>query len=460
LPPSYFSVTWEDVVSRVRFTEKSLAKLRAPDPSGRQRLYWDAGLPGFGLLVSGVSDARTWIVKAAGKRRKIGRADVMPLDAARADARKAMLGLAAGIDPRAKPASAATLGEIAAGYVASASLRPRTAESYRGTVAHCFSDWVDRPIGGITREMVEKRHRAIAAEVEARDRAAIAKHAAVHRRRSERTAKRWPEASARHRALFEAAKAREPRSGHAVANGAMRVLRLLWNFAADKDPSLVGQNPVRLRKQWFKVARREDLVKSDDLAKFYAAVTALPNPVQRDFLLLALHTGARRRELAGLAWNDVDFKAGVIRLPAATTKSGRKLDLPMSDFVRDLLVARRALGNARFVFPANSKSRHIEEPKSALAEVAAASGVRVSCHGLRRTFVSIAESCDISPIALKALVNHAIGGDITSGYVIISTSRLKEAAQKVCDRLKTLCGIAEPAGRNVARLRRRENRDA
>jgi integrase len=444
---------------RVRFTEKSVAKLRAPDPSGEQRLYWDAALPGFGLLVSGVSDARTWIVKGAGKRRKIGRADVMTLEQAKTEARKTLLGLAAGIDPRAKRASAATLGEIAAGYVASVGLRPRTKASYSETVARCFAEWVDRPIGGITRDAVEKRHRAIAAEVEARDRAAIARHAKAHLRRAEKTERDWPEASARHRALFEAAKAREPRSGYAVANGAMRVLRLLWNFAADKDPSL-GPNPVRLRKAWFKVPRREDLVKSDDLAKFYAAVTALPNPVQRDFLLMATFTGLRRRELAGLTWNDVDFKAGVIRLPAATTKSGRKLDLPMSDFVRDLLVARRALGNAQFVFPANSRSKHVEEPKSALAEVAAASGVRVSCHGLRRTFISHAESCDISPIALKALVNHAVGSDVTAGYVVISTARLREAAQKVADRLKTLCGIVAPAGKTIARLRRRENRDA
>ena len=445
-------------MSRVKFTEKSVAKLRAPAPSGRQQLHWDLGLPGFGLLVSGVSDARTWIVKAAGKRRKIGRADVMNLEQARAEARKAMLGLAAGIDPRAKPASAATLGEIAAGYVASASLRPRTAESYRGAIA-CFTDWADRPIGGITREMVEKRHRAIAAEVEARDRAAIARHAKAHLRRAERTEKHYPEASARHRALFEAAREREPRSGHAVANGAMRVLRLLWNFAADKDPSL-GPNPVRLRKAWFKVARRERLVKADDLKKFHDAVTALPNPIARDFVRLLLFTGLRRREAAALKWSDVDLAGGVIRLPAAATKSGRKLDVPMSDVVRDLLVARRALGNARFVFPANSKSGHIEEPRAALDLVAAATGIAISVHDLRRTFISTAESVDISPIALKALVNHAVGGDVTANYAILSVERVRAASQRVADRLKELCAISAPAGKTVARLGRRENRDA
>jgi len=439
---------------RVRFTEKSVAKL-ARDPSGEQRLYWDAALPGFGLLVSGRSDARTWIVKAVGKRRKIGRADVMNLETARAEAKKAMAGLAAGIDPRAKKASAATLGAICDAYVALASLRPRTAESYREGTNRYFADWLDKPISSITREMVEKRHRAIAAEVVARDRAAIAKHARDHLRRAERTERDWPEASARHRALFEAAKAREPRKGHAVADGAMRTLRLLWNFAADKDPSL-GPNPVRLRKAWFKVARRERLVKADDLKKFHDAVMTLPNPIARDYVRLLLFTGLRRREAAALRWDDVDLAAGLIRVPAASTKTGKKLDLPMSDAIRDLFVSRRSVGRTKYVFPAASASGHIEEPRAALDLVAAATGIAISVHDLRRTFISVAEGCDISPLALKALVNHAVGGDVTAGYVVMSTERLRGDAQKVADRLKTLCGIAEPAGKTVARLRRRE----
>ena len=125
--------------------------------------------------------------------------------------------------------------------------------------------------------------------------------------------------------------------------------------------------------------------------------------------------------------------------------------LPISDAVRDLLVARRSLGNdGQFVFGADSKSGHIEEPKFPLTQVAKASGVTVSAHDLRRTYVTIAESADISPLALKALVNHALGNDVTSGYVQMTTERLREPAQRVCDRLMGLCGIAAPAG--IARL--------
>ena len=93
-----------------------------------------------------------------------------------------------------------------------------------------------------------------------------------------------------------------------------------------------------------------------------------------------------------MRWDEVDLKEKVICLPATRAKAGRKLDLPMSDVVFKLLNERRKLGNANWVFPATSASGHIEEPKFALKLVREASGVRVSAHDLRRTFVTVAES--------------------------------------------------------------------
>lgn len=219
----------------------------------------------------------------------------------------------------------------------------------------------------------------------------------------------------------------------------------------DRDPAL-GANPVRDRKLWFKVARRERMVPAEDLPKFYGAVAGLANAVQRDYLLLLLFTGLRRREAATLRWEDVDLRKRTLRIPAEVAKAGRKLDLPLTDVVHDMLVARRALGDSKFVFPANSESGHVEEPKFALTQVAAACGVRVSVHDLRRTFLTVAESCDISPLALKSLVNHSVGGDVTAGYVQMTPDRLREPAQRVCEKLKELCGIVDAAGDNVTKL--------
>jgi len=116
-------------------------------------------------------------------------------------------------------------------------------------------------------------------------------------------------------------------------------------------------------------------VADSDLPAFYAAVMALRKEIARDYLRLVLFTGMRRRETARLRWQDVDFRDGVIKVPAFSTKSGRPLDLPMSDYVRDLLVARRSIGDARYVFPAVSKSGHLEDPQFALREVEQISGV-------------------------------------------------------------------------------------
>ena len=76
--------------------------------------------------------------------------------------------------------------------------------------------------------------------------------------------------------------------------------------------------------------------------------------------------------------------------------------------------------------------------------------MRMSAHDLRRTFITVAESVDISPLALKALVNHSLGRDVTSGYVVMTAERLREAALCICTRMKALCGIADPTCEKAA----------
>jgi integrase len=250
-------------------------------------------------------------------------------------------------------------------------------------------------------------------------------------------------------------------NGQASANSLMRGLRAVWNFAherarrADLDmPAMV--NPVgslKLERAWFPSPRRETLVRADQLPSFYRAVCALPNRIGSDYIKLLLFTGLRRGEATALRWDDVDFAGRIIRLGAAQTKNGSKLDLPMTDFVRDLLVSRRSLGReGEYVFPGNGASGHLKEPKGFLDAVARASGVRASPHDLRRTFITVAADVAISPMALKALVNHSLGGDVTEGYARLSTEQLRRPAQMVCDRMAELSEIAKPEGGNIATM--------
>jgi integrase len=409
-------------MASLKLTKRAVERLEAPHPSGRQTLVWDSELKGFGVLLSGKSASKSYVAQhrlANGLTRRVTLApcNVIDLDGARALARKTLAEFYTGADPKAerrkRARRGATLRSTLDAYLAARKdLKPKSVGDYRAVVERHLANWLDLPLSEISPEMVEARHREIKSAVERRGGTA---------------------------------------TGAATANAVFRTFRLLWNYGQELDPELPPNPTRRLRRAWYAVPARTRMVMPEDLPRFYAAVDALPNRIAGDYIKLLLFTGLRRREAGGLRWSEVDFVSRVIRLPAEKTKAGRKLDLPMSGFVRDLLIARRALGDdGGFVFGSDGKTGHISGPGRALDEVAKATGIAVSPHDLRRSFITIAEGCDISPLALKGLVNHALGNDVTSGYVVMSCERLREPAQRVADRIAQLCGVGAPEG--VAKL--------
>jgi integrase len=404
-------------MATIKLTEKSVARLEAPTASGKQELYWDAEQAGFGVLCSGVSDVKTFIAQtrinntSLKRRVTIGRADRLKVVEARDKAKEVLAGMDLGEDPKAR-GSKLTLKQALEAYLdGNASLRASSIKDYRLWCEKHLKDWLDKPLGGITREMTEKRHADIAAKIEGQ---------------------------------------RGKGKGQATANATFRAFRAVYNFAADRDQAM-PPNPVKiLKRRWFEIKRRERMVKFDELRAFYAALGDLENKVASDYVKLLLFTGLRRTEAASLKWSDVDFKAETFTIPGERVKNGKTLTLPMNDLVSGLLIARRAIGKTEYVFPANSESGHIEEPGGAFDEIEEATGIKVSAHDLRRTFLTIAESLDISPLAIKTLVNHSPGRDVTAGYVILNVERLREPAQRIANKIRELCKTPKPEGENIA----------
>lgn len=395
----------------VKLTEKSIARLRR-DPSGKQALYWDSELKGFGVLVSGSTDTKSYIVQRAladGRRRRvtIAQCNVITLAEAVTQAKRTLALFYSGRDPKTLSRDNPTLKSARTDFLATRTdLRPKSVQFYNEMPDKYLADWLDLPLRSISRQMVEERLRKIAKDI--------------------------------------AAKARPGYTGSAAANGAMRAFRSIYNYAAERAPAdnPLPANPVKLKKVWLPVEPRTRSVGADNMKKFYDAVGTLDNKVAADYLRLVLFTGLRRGEAASLQWSYVDFDQRVLRLPASITKGKRDFHLPMSDYVHGLLKTRReAAGNAKWIFPANSKSGHIEELKFHLKQVADVCGVQVSPHDLRRSFLTVAESVDLSQMSLKALANHSMNDDVTSNYVQISIDRLREPVARVCSKLMTLCGI-------------------
>jgi integrase len=401
----------------IELTDTKIERLRAPDPSGKQVLWWDAKTRGLGVLCSGTTTSKTFVVQHKLADRRTRRITVGPiaigLKKARADAAGLIADILKGGDPKAERRAAVrrarTLREALDAYLTdNKTLSERSRAGYRAAVENYLTAWLDAPIRDINTEAVFRRHAEIAGEVAARNRGRSGGG---------------------------------PATGQASADGVMRELRAIWYHQAELDPTM-PPNPVKMKKGWFKVQARNGSVAREQLPSFFAAVDGLDSRTSRDYLLLLLFTGLRRGEAAGLRWSEIDFAARLIRLPAARTKTKRGLDLPMSGFVRDLLVARRAIGvEGPFVFTAASRSGHVEEPKFALAQVATACGVAVTAHDLRRTFTTIANGT-VSGRDARALVNHSVGGNVHDDYDQVTAEELRAAAQKVGERIEELCGLA------------------
>ncbi|MEQ1739652.1 MAG: integrase family protein [Methyloglobulus sp.] len=371
-----------------------------------QVFYWDAELPGFGMYIG--KTAKTWCVqqRIANKTKRVvlGKYPTMTAEQARNTAKKRIGELASGIDPtkekRETKVKAITLGEVFAEFLNSRTLKPKTVRDYTGVMNNIYPDWQKLPITDISRDSVERRHNKVGSE-----------------------------------------------RGHAYANLGARTLRSVLNYASakyetGKGLSILPENPIKRISQtrsWYKVKPRTGHLKAHQLKAWFDAVTAIDNPTIRDYLQFVILTGCRKAEAAKLQWADVDLtdKSYVLVDP----KNHRPMQLPLSDYLVDMLTRRKASSPSVFVFPGDGVSGHLQEPKRQIAKVIAQTEMAFTMHDLRRTFVTIAESLDISAYSVKALVNHKQGDDVTSGYIQLNVERLRQPMQSITDFMLKSSGI-------------------
>lgn len=396
-----------------------------------QVIYMDTLNKGLGVRITSAGKksfiAEKW-VDSKPVRVTLGDAEQISVAKAWKEAQKVFGKLAAGVNPieerRVEAAKAVTLAEVLDDFLAARkNLAERTVYDYKRLVNTYLEDWTGRAINTITKDMVEKRHKALG------------------------------------------------ENSPSQANYVMRCLRALINFAIEKyevgEEQIMTVNPVtRLSraKAWYEVKRRKTYVNPDQLKPWFAAVLAEPEQGRdymkdpRDYLQLVMLTGMRRNEALKLKWADVNLasKHFTIRDP----KNREDLTLPMSDYVAGIFERRSKAGKGRseYVFPGTGKSGHLEEPKKAIAKVVTDSGVPFTLHDLRRTFITVAESLDISAYAVKRLVNHKMANDVTAGYIVTDVERLRKPMQQITDFILSRAEVRKSAVANMADARSRKGR--
>jgi len=151
-------------------------------------------------------------------------------------------------------------------------------------------------------------------------------------------------------------------------------------------------------------------------------------------LIFVLLTGCRKREGLNLEVSQVDLQAKTFTFP--DTKNRKPLTLPLPSHLYSVIKKRiEKAGGAQYVFPGNGEDGKFTEPRKQVARVVEKSGVAFMLHDLRRLFITTAESLDIPTYAVKMLVNHSTGSDVTGGYIIPDVERLRKPMQKIEDRI-------------------------
>jgi integrase len=376
-----------------------------------QAFYRDSAILGFGLRVTS-QGAKSFIVekRIAGKVKRItlGRYGNLTVEQARKEAMKFLGKVATGNDPIAEKKEAnlkaITLIETFEDYLKTRKdLKPGTIHDYTRSINWACQDWLSRPITEISKDMVEIRHRDLG------------------------------------------------KRSHARANNAMRVLRALFNHGRNKYDDAQGNpiilvNPVdRLSRNraWYKIERRQTLIKPHQLKPWFDASMQLNNITTRDYLHFLLFTGLRRSEAARLQWTEVDFQGRTVTF--LDTKNSRVHVLPFSPFVEDLLKNRYNERTSPFVFPSAAECGYLTEPRTAVDRVVGLSGVSFTLHDLRRTFITMAESLNIPGYALKQLLNHKDPNDVTAGYIISGVERLRKPMEEIAAYIITQINPQQPA---------------
>ena len=394
-------------------------------PAGKSQAFlWDARTPGLALRVT-PNGARAFVFQSRLKdgsalRMTIGDPASWTIPAAQAEARRLQGLIDQGKDPRIE--RAATVAQQAVERQAVKAARARLEVSgLEAWAAYCK----DR------RSHWSERHHA--------EHLAYASPGGMDRRRAREKLTR---PGALHALLArplagidaEAVRTwvtRESRTRAATAQLGFRLLHAFINWCAEHSAyrSIVNAEACKGRKTREKLGRskaKDDALQREQLKAWFSEVRKLA-PVPAIYLQALLLTGARREELAGLRWDDVDFQWRSLRI---RDKVEGERTIPLTPHVlmlmrelktrnekppetpRKLRVdpeeserLRREWKPSPWVFASRAAaSGRLQEPRIAHNRALAAAGLpHLTLHGLRRSFGTLAEWVEV-PVGVVAQI--------------------------------------------------------
>ena len=385
-------------MKKVNFTADRVASFKC-EQGKQQTIYWDAKTPGLGLRVT-AAGAKSYIFESRlhGKtiRITIGDVKTWPIDGvagdsktARSEATQLKTLTDQGIDPRQHKESARIKAEST-----------RT-EAMRKIVT--FGDAWPLYIDA-NKSSWGARHLA--------DHVRLSSFGGNERARSKKLTMSGPLAALFNVPLsyLSGSRIAEWLASESITRPTSAALsfRLLRAFVrwADGQSDYRGLIPAdayqasAVKKVLPKGQSKDDCLQREQLPLWFDAVRRINNTVISAYLQGLLLTGARREELAGLRWVDVDFqwKGLTIR-----DKVEGHRTIPLTPYFSDLIAALPRRN--QWVFSSlTSEIGRIADPRAAHVQALEIAGLpHVSLHGLRRSFGTLCEWVEM-PAGISAQI--------------------------------------------------------
>lgn len=370
--------------ARFNFTKPLLEALPLPAP-GKRTMYHDTRIRGLVLRVTAAGTKTFYMYRRVeGKPTKLslGQFPDMSIDLARRRAEEMNGKLAQGHTLKAlQPPRQMTVGELWTWYRDNHSDRKAktTREQDEGRWNLHLSHLADIEATALTRQMVRDLHVDIGKRV-----------------------------------------------GLYVANKCVFTLRTVYNLARDHE-LLEGINPAEGIKP-FPEKSRERRLAGDELERFLQAVADDPDEATRDWILMALYTGARKSNVLAMKWEEIDWRRAEWRIPL--TKNGESQTIPLEKVELEILQRRRTGTTSGFVFPGRWNRGHIVDGRKPWERVLAAAKVEdFHIHDLRRTHGSLLADSGASLYLIGKALGHK-DPDSTAIYARMTLDPIREAKRK------------------------------
>jgi integrase len=206
--------------------------------------------------------------------------------------------------------------------------------------------------------------------------------------------------------------------------------------------------------------KKHDLLQREQLSAWFAEVLKIRNPVVAAYLQVLLLIGARREELAALQFADVDFTWKSIKLHDKVEEDRL---IPLTPYVERLLLnlkrlnetpptkrVQRRLEAAGIVWAPSpwvfsspkAASGRLTEPSIAHRKACEAAGIKLSLHGLRRSFATLS-LWTLAPGGVAAQIQgHAAQGVREGNYIFRSLDLLRLGHEMIENYILDQAGIA------------------